>query len=62
MLITEHNKRGGKRLNAGRPSKEATETINFRIPISDKVKLKELPISKLFKEWYQYLLTPTNKS
>lgn len=44
----------------GRPPgtirKEATTTINFRVPISDKEKLKKLPISKLFKEWYKTLI------
>lgn len=47
---------GGARQNSGRPSKEPTETINFRIPISDKQKLKRLPISKLFREWYKSLI------
>lgn len=33
-----------------------TTTINFRVPTQDKVELKKLPISKLFKEWYKELL------
>lgn len=47
---------GGSRQNSGRPRKEPTDLINFRIPISDKEKLKKLPISKLFKEWYKTLI------
>jgi len=51
-----NNKHGGARKGSGQPRKEATTTINFRIPISDKEKLKSLPVSKLFKEWYLNLI------
>ena len=40
----------------GAPRKEPTDTINFRIPKEDRVELKKLPISKLFKEWYKTLI------
>ncbi len=46
----------------GRPRMPETDTINFRIPITDKAELKKLPISKLFKEWYKALIPPNNTS
>jgi len=52
-----HNTHGGNRPNSGRKaSNKPTTTINFRIPTEDKAKLKKLPISTLFKEWYKGLI------
>jgi len=33
---------GGKRTGSGRPKKEPTTTINFRVPVSHKDELKKL--------------------
>jgi len=51
------NKHGGYRPGSGRKGTgQPTTTINFRIPKTDRDKLKELPISKLFKIWYKELI------
>lgn len=54
----EENKRGGKREGSGRPQKEKTSLINFRITKDQKNKLKELypDLNKRFKEWAQTLI------
>jgi len=33
---------GGKRIGSGRPKKEPTTTINFRVPFSRKEEIKKL--------------------
>lgn len=44
------NKRGGYRQNSGRPPKEATVTINFRVPKLHKEACKDF-IRPLLKEF-----------
>lgn len=52
--------RGGKREGSGRPRQfEEPTTINFKIELSDKVKLKERygrELNQMFNKWVQSVL------
>lgn len=52
--------RGGKREGSGRPRQfEEPTTINFKIELSDKVKLKERygkELNRMFNQWVQSVL------
>jgi len=55
--MTKHTKKGAGGPRVAKTPKEPTETINFRLPISIKLKLKQLPqLSKRFREWVDEII------
>jgi hypothetical protein len=58
-MACKKEKRGGKRLGAGRPKGEPTTTINFRIKKATKNQLIEKygkRINKMFLEWVKTVI------
>jgi hypothetical protein len=58
MTDTSKSTHGGKRPGAGKPRKEETGILNFRLPKSKIKQLKEThgkKLNTLFKEWVDKL-------
>lgn len=57
--MTQKNNRGGSRPGTGRPKKEPTTTISFRVKKKDKKYIREKypkGLNTMFNEWFERLL------